>query len=157
MSRPPKPTNSLKLSGSFREDRHGSRIDAEGLDVSTDIECPLHLDEDARMEWDRVVENLKRVGLATSFDRAVLATYCASWSRWVACERLLAEQPLVVDGHRGVGIVNPLTRLSRDSRDAMISSAKELGMTPSARSSIKIDAKRKDEDPLDALLAKRNA
>ncbi len=157
MGRPPTPTSKLKIAGTFREDRHAGRLDASELGLSAEFDCPDHLSEIAKREWNRIIGSLRPLGLATTIDRAVLATYCASWSRWVECEVLLADEGLIVEGHRGVMNVNPLTRLSRDSRDAMISSAKELGMTPSSRSSLQMDPSKREVDPLDALLARRDA
>lgn len=155
MPRPPKPTEMLKLSGGYRQDRHGHRVDAGGLDIPDELECPEHLDEPARAEWGRVLAVLQPLGVVTSLDRALLAVYCASWSRWVACEQGIDAGGLVVEGHRGVMSPNPLLRVGRDARDATLKAAAKLGLTPVDRAALNLPAKY-EPDKLDALLAARD-
>lgn len=141
MGRPPTPTEILKLTGGYRPDRHGDRVDADGLEIAEELNCPDHLDDAARAEWARVTAVLSPLGVATSLDRAALAVYCLSWSRWVEAEGEIAEGGLVVEGHRGVMVPNPLLRVSRDSRDAMLKAAAKLGLTPGDRATLKLPMK----------------
>lgn len=153
MPRPPKPTATLKLTGGYRADRHGDRTD-DATDIPDVLECPDDLDEAAKAEWSRVVDVLGPLGLATSLDRAILTTYCVSWSRWREAEREIAQRGLVVEGHRGVMVPNPMLRVARDARDAMNKAARELGMTPTAR--VGLDLPKKFEpNALDELMARR--
>lgn len=73
MGRNPKPTQSLKLSGTFREDRHGRRQEpkhASGLP-----EMPDGLAGRAAQEWQWLMGVIDQ-SLVQATDRALLASYC---------------------------------------------------------------------------------
>lgn len=52
---------------------------------------PDHLSVEAKLEWDRVAEELYRARILTKIDRSVLAAYCQAYGRWVKAETLLAK------------------------------------------------------------------
>ena len=52
---------------------------------------PRHLTDEAKEEWDRVVQILFSQGLVTHLDRAALAAYCMAYGRWVVAEEALAR------------------------------------------------------------------
>jgi phage terminase small subunit len=52
-------------------------------------ECPVHLDDEAQAEWNRITPDLHTLGLVARVDRAALAAYCQAWSRWVKAEEML--------------------------------------------------------------------
>jgi P27 family predicted phage terminase small subunit len=75
-------------------------------------------------------------------DVAVLASYCASYSRWRTAEEVLARMAERDELTRGLMIKsvdgnprrNPLVKIAADAADAMIAAAGLFGMTPVARS-----------------------
>ena len=39
-------------------------------------ECPVHLNDEAQAEWNRITPDLHTLGLVARVDRAALAAYC---------------------------------------------------------------------------------
>jgi len=46
------------------------------------LECPPELGAPARQEWDRIVGELTRLGVLSSFDRGPLAVYCNAYAQY---------------------------------------------------------------------------
>lgn len=105
---------------------------------------PPHLADDAKVEWGRVAEELYKIGLLSSVDRAVLAAYCQAYARWAQAERAINEMGkadvltagLMIKTTNGNAIQNPLVGTANKAATDMVRYAAELGMTPSARSRI---------------------
>jgi phage terminase small subunit len=75
--RRPKPTASLKLHGTYREDRHAERADAappHGAPVK-----PSDLGEIESALWDQVVPDLTRRQLVGASETAELVSLCELW------------------------------------------------------------------------------
>ncbi|MFG2683151.1 phage terminase small subunit P27 family [Streptomyces sp. NPDC048392] len=97
-------------------------------------DAPDWLDEEATAEWGRVVPDLDRLGVLAMVDRAVLATYCAAWSKFVQAEQLLQSDDLVAERRAGNGPAkNPAWQIWREAATTVAALAKELFLTPSAR------------------------
>ena len=99
-------------------------------------ECPEHLTEEAKAEWNRLAAELHQLGLLTRIDRAALAAYCVTWSRWVSAERQIAEQGEVVKSPNGYPIQNPYLSVANEALRQMKSFLTEFGLTPSSRTRI---------------------
>ena len=99
---------------------------------------PSHLDDAAKVEWYRVVKELKVLGLVSGMDRAALAAYCQSYSRWSEAEEGVARVGLVVETTHGNIIQNPLVGIANRSMELMHRFLGEFGMTPSSRSRISV-------------------
>jgi P27 family predicted phage terminase small subunit len=103
---------------------------------------PPFLCDDAKAEWDRIVDTLYTAGLLTALDAAALAAYCAAYGRWAQAERALrqAEQDenggLVTRTATGNVIQNTLVGIANKAANDMVRFACEFGMTPSARSKV---------------------
>jgi P27 family predicted phage terminase small subunit len=105
---------------------------------------PPELTVDARAEWDRVAEELHRIGILSGIDRAALAAYCQAYGRWVVAERAIAkmaERDQLTDGlmiktTNGNAVQNPLVGTANKAMADLVRYAAEFGMTPSARSRI---------------------
>jgi P27 family predicted phage terminase small subunit len=105
--------------------------------IAVDVpDCPLHLDERAQAEWQRIVPELFEQGLLPRTDRAALAAYCVCWSRWVEAEGKLGETGLVVRSNLGSPVVNPYHAIAARSLDQMRRFLVEFGMSPAARKRI---------------------
>jgi P27 family predicted phage terminase small subunit len=100
--------------------------------------CPAHLGKEARAEWRRVARGLHEAGLLTQIDRAALAVYCQAWERWVRAEAQVARHGEVVKTIAGNVMQNPYLSIANRSMKQMRDMARELGMTPSARSQIRV-------------------
>lgn len=97
---------------------------------------PAHLLPEAKVEWVRLGPEMIRLGLITQLDRAEFASYCQHWARWVQAETKLKElgDSGLIDttpsGYKQMGV---WLQISHRAADGMHKSAREFGMTPSAR------------------------
>lgn len=105
---------------------------------------PSHLDKIARAEWSRVSRELYDLGILSRLDRGVLAAYCDAYSLWVRATVGL-RKPIKDGGgltrvaKSGVTYQNPLLGIANAARRDMNRFSIELGMTPAARSRVKVD------------------
>lgn len=143
--RKPKPTH-LKLIEGNRGRRSLNAGEPE-YDLSN-IMPPSELDDQAKVEWGRVAHQLLAQGVLTDVDRATLAGYCACYSTFITAEKALAKMSasggklggMVVMTARGGVTKNPLIRIRQQSMELMLKLASEMGMTPTARTRLGIDA-----------------
>jgi P27 family predicted phage terminase small subunit len=120
--------------------------------------CPKSLDKAARAEWKRVSKELVAIGLLTSVDRAVLASYCQAWSRWTQATEAFNTKPvLVVATKTGYPIQNPLIGIINTAADQMRKLAAELGLSPSARSRLSVEPPAKPGDMFSAFMSSLGA
>lgn len=104
-------------------------------------QMPKHLTGPARSEWRRVARRLHVAGVLTYVDRGVLAVYCHAYGRWVEAEEALERGGPVIETTNGNMVQSPWLQISNRAQETMIKAAKELGMTPAARTSIKVAEK----------------
>ena len=76
------------------------------------MNAPEWLVPEARAEWDRVVEVYAEAGVVTPLDRAMLATFCQLWGRFVEAERSEPYAPVPVS--HVVSMANIANRLGLD-------------------------------------------
>jgi P27 family predicted phage terminase small subunit len=100
---------------------------------------PEHLKGEASKEWNRVIGELQRLGLATSLDRAALAGYCQSWSRWVEAERALKRYGSIVKAPAGFPMLSPYLHVANIALKQMREFLIEFGMSPAARTRVETD------------------
>lgn len=123
-------------------------------------ECPQHLDEVARGEWNRAAPILNRMGVLTEIDRTIFAGYCQLYSRWVTIEGELAKSNLLIIKHTvdGAGIEheepkqNPLVIMARQTLHEIRSFCSEFGMTATSRGRISVAGKPKDMGNIGELI-----
>ena len=132
----PTPTKLLKLRGSWRaklnKNEPKPKIQAPSI--------PGHLSKEAVAEWERIVPELKRLGLLAKIDRAALSGYCQSWARWVNAEKEIAGTGgEVVKSPSGYPIQNPWLSIANKALKQCESFIKEFGLSPAARTRIEID------------------
>jgi P27 family predicted phage terminase small subunit len=129
---------------------------------------PSHLDPDARREWNRIIRELTRLGLATTLDRAALAGYCVAWSRWKMAEENIAKYGVVIKSPSGYPIHSPYLSIANMALKQLHALLCEFGMSPASRTQIETaqphdlggsDEPEKDtpQDPYDAFRARQRA
>jgi len=157
MSRPgPKrtPTKTLEMRGSWLAKTRTDEPSPSGKMP----DCPGWLNSDARAEWYRVLPKLEEMGIVGATDYAVMVGYCESWSQYKKAVEML-ERTGTLHKPRNDGEVrrNPLVFILKDAREAMLKFGRELGLSPSARSSVSVVGSGDDDDPLAVLLRKRGS
>ena len=99
-------------------------------------DCPAHLFDAARTEWERIAGPLQTIGVLTFVDRAALAAYCQCWGRWVEAEEKLAVSPPMLRTPSGHVQQSPWLSVANKQLELMARFMAELGITPSSRSRI---------------------
>jgi len=99
-------------------------------------DCPEHLSEAARAEWNRLAATLHEMGVVTLADRAALAAYCQAWGRWVEAEEKLKTTPTMLKTPSGYVQQSPWLSVANKQLELMGRYMAELGLTPSARSRV---------------------
>lgn len=125
--------------------------DAEPRPDATMPQAPRWLSYAGRKEWQRVARRLHAAGVLTYVDRGVLAVYCQAYGRLVEAEAELKTAGMIIETTNGNLVQSPWLQVSNRAMDQMMRAARELGLTPASRSSIKID--RPQESLADILFA----
>ena len=114
--------------------------------------CPTWLDEGAKAEWARVAPELERLGLLTQLDRGAFAAYCAVHSVWVDSERALVEKGRFYVAPGGKLRERPEADIANRAQKAMLTFAREFGMTPTSRARLSLPPPLNEEDEFDKWL-----
>ena len=132
--RKPKPTKLKLLAGN-----PGGRPlnDREPEPEVTIPDCPDHLTDVAKAEWERIAPELESLGLLSEIDRAALAGYCTAWGRWVEAEEQLKKTGTIVKSPNNFPIQSPFLAIANKALGQMREFLTEFGMTPSARSRVR--------------------
>lgn len=160
--RKPKPT-ALKVLSGVRSDRINSN---EPINVPGRPDCPRHLCEIAREEWNRIVPILEDSGVLAKTDGTALAIYCAAYARWVRATDAIngklnpqlgddqadaASAPIVPKltdvTAAGTDKVGAFVQIAASAERDMARMLVEFGCTPSSRSRINV-FDRKPSHPL---------
>ena len=118
-------------------------------------EAPAVLKGEALKEWKRVTPLLLEVGLIAKLDRAVIASYCQAWARWVECERMLEQTGLIVKSPNGYPMYSPYLAAANKAMDQMRQMSEQIGLSGSARSRIRAGEPPSKLDPAEAFLSAR--
>jgi len=112
---------------------------------------PPDMSDDAKRVWRRVIRDFGATGVITAVDADVLRTYCEAAVRYVQAARTLeASGPLVRGARSGELVKNPLHQIVRDNAILLRAFARELGLTPSARTGLTVGMEADPDDPLEA-------
>lgn len=117
--------------------------------------CPEWLNEDAKLEWDRLLPELDSSGILQTVDMAVFAGYCDSLSMWKRSNKMIEKEGLTIETMQGGLKTHPAVSIRDKALEKMKSFAVEFGFTPASRSRVNMPDKEKDIDPMEALLKKR--
>jgi P27 family predicted phage terminase small subunit len=100
---------------------------------------PKGMDEVAQQVWRRVVREMRGSDVILAADADVLRCYCEAVARYVEAAELYARSsPLV--RRDGELVKNPLHQVVRDNADQVRLFARELGLSPSARAGLRVEA-----------------
>lgn len=131
----PTPTNLRVL--------HGDRADRINFDEPKAPEglpeCPPEIADDVRAVWDYTLAQLAIMGTATPADRDALLVYCEAVVTHRKASALLAKSGILIRSAKGGHLIrNPVVQIQRDAAATLRGFAQEFGLTPSARSEIRM-------------------
>ena len=112
--------------------------------------APKWMDKYAKAEWRRMGKILMRIGVLTEADLGSFTNYCCTYARWRHAE----ENVIAHFKEEGTYLVGSGFRKQRHPElitiekalGQMLQFAQQFGMTPSARTSIKVDRPIDDKD-----------
>jgi P27 family predicted phage terminase small subunit len=129
----PAPTKVKLLHGETRPSRVNYR---EPLPPEHLPSMPTDMSTEAKVVWRRVLRNMGMTGVIRAVDLDVLRCYCEAVARYTQAMRLYSG-PLLKT--RNGPVKNPLHQIVREDSEAIRQFARELGLTPSARSGLLAD------------------
>ena len=150
--RRPKPTNLRLLQGNPGKRALNRK---EPKPATEKPSMPEHLSDTAKAEWNRMSEQLLRLGLLTVIDRAAFAAYCTAYGRWAEAEEALKKTGPVVRSATGYPILSPYLSVSNRALEQMRAFSIEFGLTPASRSRISV-GQNGAGDPMEDFLFGQN-
>jgi len=132
----PTPTAVLNLRGSWR----GKSRKGEPQPESAIPDPPAVVTGRALEEWNRMSPILHATGCLTLADVAIFTIYCQAYADWQdALEQIIATGGPIVRAPTGFAMPNPYLTIRNQAAKHLLSSAAELGLSPSARTRIKAE------------------
>lgn len=115
--------------------------------------CPDWLEDEAKIEWDRMAPIMGQLGILSELDMTAFAGYCQSYARWKEAEEFLTQHGSIVKTPNGYLQQVPQVSIAQTNMKIMLKFCAEFGLTPSARSRIVSGDKDKaDMDEMEELL-----
>lgn len=118
---------------------------------------PRLLDGLALEKWEEMAALLSRMGVFTQADRTTLERYCLMYENWVALVKHLKEHGATQITATGYSQVTAESVLEKQLRADLLAIERQFGMTPAARSSMKVSGAAAPADPLEAYIQSRGA
>lgn len=153
MGRPPVPT-SIKL---LRDNPGQRRInDAEPVPPPADLTPPAGLEGLALEKWVEVTGLFSSMGVFTQADRHPVQRYCLMYEQWWNLEKHCREHGSTQLTQTGYSQVTAEATLVKSLRKELLEIERQFGMTPAARSSMKVSpGAAAPENPLVAFAKSR--
>lgn len=124
----------LKLLAGTRNSRinHDEPIPEDGIP-----QCPSPSAE-VREVWDYTIAQLLKMRTVTMADRDALNTYCEHVVIYRKAAERVREEGAIYTGERGGMRKHPAVSVMNESANVIKNFGRDFGLTPSARSSIKV-------------------
>jgi len=144
MARPRKPTQLKVLQGSrVREDRDAAK-NAATPQLGTPP-CPDWLDAKSRKHWNKVAPQLVALGLLSVIDGDLFAAYSETATRYGdVCEKLDNVDTWISKTPNGFEVQAALVSIRNTLQKQLVTLSREFGMSPAARSNIKVNTMQPD-------------
>ena len=141
MGRPPKSLQEKNLSGSrIRSDRDG---DAQEANAAVELgmpPCPCWVKGAAKKHWDVLGPTLVQVGLMSVVDGDVFSIHCDNVARYAdVVEKLDNIESWLASTPNGFEVQAGFVQIRNKLQEQILKTAAEFGLTPKARSSVKIN------------------
>ena len=139
-----------KAAGTFRADRHSSRIESSAKLVD-DIPAPAYFQGEHLRKWNEVVGHLRDFGILAIQDADSIETYVSS-----ILVQKMAYASIISDGLEVDGFPNPNLKVYQQMEAIIKPLREQFGFTPRARQGIHVKKAEKKADPiLEILTPKR--
>ena len=136
----------LKMSGTFRKDRHSDRLKP---DIVSELPPPSHYDDEHTLKWNETVSRLRDTGILTNQDfdtlEAYVSTHVLSQKAW---------KDILTNGFEIEGYPNPAIKHYLAFEAVLKNIRDQFGFNPRSRQSLKTVKKdEKKADPFTALMS----
>lgn len=101
---------------------------------------PFLTNEYAIKEWERLVPILAKAKMLTPLDGVALGMLCQTYATIQECIEVLAEKGPTFRSPNGHICQRPEVKILSDMQDQYLKLSKEFGLTPKARSTMKVEA-----------------
>jgi P27 family predicted phage terminase small subunit len=115
-------------------------------DIMQKLKCPDWLDDEAKKEWKRILNEITGNIDLSKLDVKALEGYCQSYSKWKQCEETLQKEGYTFITGNGYVQQRPEIAISNKAMSDMRAWSKELGFTPAARARINKNNNSSGED-----------
>lgn len=129
----PKPTALRVLHGDRKD-----RINVNEPNARDALPEAPALSDEAQRVWDFTLGEIAHMGIARSPDRDSLAAYCEAVAVHRRASAMLSHTKLLIEGQKGNLVRNPMVQMQRDAAMVIKAFAAEFGLTPRARSEIRV-------------------
>jgi hypothetical protein len=154
MGRPPTPT-SLKI---LRGNPGCRPINSdEPTPPVADTTAPSCLDVVGLEKWNEIAPLLAGMRVFTQIDRSLLERYCILHEQWVAVSKHVREQGMTQITSTGYSQITAEGALFKSLPGELLRIEQQFGMTPAARSTMKVNSAAAKENPLTAYISKRSS
>src|SRR3954467_6293705 len=125
----PKPTAIKRLEGNPGKRKLN---DAEPTPTLGAPECPDHLDDIARKEWERLTTILVAMKVLTEADYIALANLCQAYSTLVNAQKQMNKTGILYKSKSGYIQQSPLLGIIHTQTTIVNNLLREFGLTPSS-------------------------
>lgn len=129
----PVPTEILKMTGGYREDRHGNRADA--TPASGDPVMPRGLGKVGKKLWRRVISEHKQRGILGEVDSSALFACCSIWELLCAAMKEARAEPCNKDIRQAVTAYHA----------SFCKASSAFGLSPADRANLKMSGKQQSQ------------
>jgi len=147
--RPPDPERIAWLKGDTTKIRHKY---VEPIAPLGCPECPTHFDDVAKAEWLRITTALDSMALLSKADATTLEIYCQAYARYRKAEERLKTEGEIIVCSSGYQTISPQLTIINRCVEQMHKLLVEFGMTPAARSRMRLKKQDKPKGKWDGLL-----
>jgi P27 family predicted phage terminase small subunit len=107
--------------------------------------------------WHTLTAELSDLGMLTRIDAHLLTMYCETWADIDQYQKKIREFGHIIKAPSGYPMQSPFVNMLSKARGHILRMQAELGMTPSARSRVKVTGGVSKQTKLGKFLASRQA
>ena len=151
--RKPKTTEDLEIQGTYRKDRHASRVAVAEVLTESPVEW---LTEEEKALWTKWYGVLQKNDILKETDEVAFGLLCKTFRRIQILQREIVDASDYVVSHKsdvGAEVTrrNPKYEILESNEKNLLRLLTEFGMTPASRSKVKT-AVETGEDPFEAAM-----
>jgi P27 family predicted phage terminase small subunit len=153
--RKPLATAVKEASGAFIKDpQRKNKNEPKATRGWPEISSAIKKDKVAVERWNHVCKELDSQGILTTADFYLLEYHCSNYSLWISLKAVVDSIGVVDEGEKSRS-AKPEAKMMLELERQMLKQIIEMGLTPSARSRLKVQEKQ-EENPFETWLNSDN-